>query len=50
MLSWRPQLYDDEEDGNYHFLLFADKTDIYYYDPFIRGYPIRPLAVGFNNI
>lgn len=49
-LSWRLQLYDDEEDENYHLLIFADKNTIYYWDPFINGYPIRPLAVGFEDI
>ena len=49
-LNWRDQLYEDEAAENFHFLLFADQNNIYYYDPFIDGYPIRPLATGFLNI
>jgi hypothetical protein len=50
ILNWRQQLYDDEEDGNFHFLVFADKENLYYYDPFVEDYHVRPLAVGFHNI
>ena len=49
-ISFKQGVYDDEEGLEFHFIVFATNTSIFFYDPLVDNPTVRTLALGFRNI